>query len=269
MTDQPSSIALDELPDVARTAWTRLRDELQLILGDDLVAMWAYGGTTSTDDPPRSGDLDTYVIVQRRPDEQTAQRIEDVQNAIANELGVEWDAWYVFADDARRPDAPAHAFRDGRRDTAWAVNRAHWLAGRYALLYGTEPAGIVQAPAWAEIGVDLSRELEHIERHAVEGDTDPYEATYALFNGSRILHALDTGNVAISKRAAGAWALEHLPARWHPALRAAARAYAGQAEPDDAALLAAEMAPFVAMVRERLPRLQVPSSDVRPRWSGY
>lgn len=57
--------------------------------------------------------------------------------------------------------------------------------------------------------------------------------------------------MAISKRAAGAWALQHLPDRWHPALRAAARAYDGQATPDDAALLAADMAPFVAMVRER------------------
>jgi hypothetical protein len=269
MTDQSSGIALDELPDLALTAWTRLRDELQVILGDDLLAMWAHGGTTFTDDPPRSGDLDTYVILSRAPGGQTAQRIEDAQNTIANELGVEWDAWYVLADDARKPDAPAHAFRDGRRDTAWAVNRAHWLAGRYALLYGTEPAEIVQAPAWVEIEVDLSRELEHIERHIAEGDTDPDEATYALFNGSRILHALETGNVAISKHAAGAWALEQLPARWQPALRAAARVYAGRAEPDDAALLAAEMAPFVAMVRERLPAPEEPTPEARPRWSGY
>jgi hypothetical protein len=269
MTDQPSSIALDELPDVARSAWTRLRHELQVILGDDLVAMWAYGGTTFTNDPPRPGDLDTYVILSRAPGEQTAQRIEDAQNAIANEHGVEWDACYVLADDARRPDAPAHAFRESRRDTAWAVNRAHWLAGRYVHLMGQEPAEIVLAPTWPELEGELSRELEHIERHVVEGDTDPYEATYALFNGSRILHALETGNVAISKHAAGAWALEHLPGRWHPALRAAARAYAGQAEPDDAALLAAEMAPFIAMVRERLPSPEGSTLEARPRWSGY
>ena len=263
------SASLDDIAPTARTAWARLRDELRALLADDLVAMWAHGGTTFTDEPRHSGDLDTHVILRSRPDEQAAQRIEHVHDAIAREHGVEWDAWYVLVEEARRREAPRHAFRDRRRDTAWAVNRAHWLAGRYLHLYGAEPSEIVSAPTWAELEVDLRRELEHIERHVLEGDTDPYEATYALFNGSRILHSLETGGVVISKRAAGNWALQHLPARWHPALRAAARAYDGHPTPDDSALLAAEMGPFVAMVRERLPATDERVPEPRPRWSGF
>ena len=263
------SVSLDDLPAVARNAWLRLRDELIALLGEDLVAMWAHGGTTFADRPSRTGDLDTYVIVKRQLDEQTARRIDDIHETIARELGVEWDTWYVLADDARRPEAPRHVFRERRRDTSWAINRAHWLAGRYARLYGPAAAEIVPTPTRTELDVDLSRELEHIERHILEGDTDPYEATYALFNGSRILHALETGDVAISKRAAGQWALQHLPARWHPALKAATRAYKAQATPQDASLLAAEMAPFIAMVRERLPARDEPDSEPHPRWSGY
>jgi hypothetical protein len=262
-------VSLDQVRADARSAWLRLRDELLGILGEDLVAMWAHGGTTSTDDPRRSGDLDTYVILRQAPHPEVARRIEAAEEALASELSVEWDTWYVLANHARRPEAPPHAFRQGRRDTAWAINRAHWLAGRYVPLHGPEPSEVVVAPTAAEVRIDLSRELEHIERHIAEGDTDPYEATYALLNGSRILHALETGDVAISKRAAGAWGLEHLPARWHPALRAAARAYDGQATTGDEALLAAEMAPFVAMVRERLPDTDLESSEPRPRWSGY
>jgi len=261
--------SFDAMPGVARTAWTQLRDELQAILGEDLVAMWAHGGTTFAGGPPRPADLDTYVIVARPPDEQTAQRIEEAHDAIAEELGVEWDAWYVLADDARRREPPRHAYRDGKRDTAWAINRAHWLAGRFIHLFGTAPADLVPPPTRDELDVDLSRELEHIERHVAEGDTDPYEATYALLNGSRILHALETGDVAISKRAAGAWAIQHLPARWHPALHAAARAYDGQATPADEARLAEEMAPFIAMVREHLPATDEVTEEPRPRWSGY
>ncbi len=64
-----SSVSLDEIPETARVAWIRLRDELQVILRHDLVAMWAHGGTTFSAGPPRSADLDTYVIVDRRPDE--------------------------------------------------------------------------------------------------------------------------------------------------------------------------------------------------------
>ena len=261
--------SFDAMPEVARTAWTQLRDELQAILDEDLVAMWAHGGTTFAEGPPRPADLDTYVIVARQPDAQTIQRIEEAHDAIAAELGVEWDAWYVLADDARRPEPPRHAYREGKRDTAWAIHRAFWLAGRYIHLFGTEPADLVPPPTRDELEADLSRELEHIERHVVEGDTDPYEATYALLNGSRILHSLETGDVAISKRAAGAWALQKLPAHWHPALQAATRAYDGQASTEDDALLAAEMAPFVEMVREHLPATDEVTEAPRPRWSGY
>jgi hypothetical protein len=262
------SVSLGDVPPTARTAWTRLRDELERILDHDLVAIWAHGGTTFPDARPRAGDLDTYVIVKRRPDARVARQIVDAHEAITHETGAEWDAWYVLIEDARRLEAPAHAYREGRRDTSWAIHRAHWLAGRCIPLFGPPPSAIVPSPSWLELEVDLSRELEHIERHVVEGDTDSFEATYALLNGSRILHALDTGNPAISKRAAGAWGLEHLPRRWHPALRAATRAYDGHATPDDVAILARGMAPFVAMVRERLPAVEQLPADALPRWSG-
>lgn len=263
-----AGVPLDELPETARTAWLRLRDELQHILGDGLVAIWAHGGTTAVEDEPHAADLDTYVIVARRPDEAAAQRIEQAQEAIARDHGIEWDAWYVLATDARRPDPPRHAFRDRRRDTSWAIHRAHWLAGRCAVIHGPEPGAIVPAPTWAELEGELSRELEHIERHVMEGDTDPFEATYAILNGSRILHALETGSVGISKRAAGAWALQQLPARWHAAVRSAMRAYHGQATPGEVETLSVEMAPFVAFVREQLPATQDRAADALPRWSG-
>ena len=263
-----ASVPLEQLPEPARIAWTGLRNELEAIFGEDLVAMWAYGGTVAIEGPPRPADLDTYVIVRRPIDEPTAEAIEGAQAIIGEHMGVEWDAWYVLEDDARRPESPRHAWREDRRDTSWAINRAHWLAGRYVLLYGREPAEIVPPPAWPELEVDLDRELEHLEAHVAEGDTDPYEATYAILNGSRIVRAVETADVAISKRAAGLWGLEHLPDRWHPALRAAGRAYDNQASSEDIDLIAREMAPFVAMVRERLPAATPRADDAPPRWSG-
>jgi len=160
-------------------------------------------------------------------------------------------------------------FRAGRRDTAWALHRAHWLAGQYVQLHGLAPAEIVPAPTWAELEIDLNRELEHIERHVLESDNDPHEAAYAIFNGSRITRSIEARDVVLSKRAAGEWALDHLPERWHPAIRAAGRAYDAQATPEDAELLAREMSPFVAMVRERMLARGGPPADELPRWSGY
>ena len=230
--------------------------------------MWAYGGTIALDDPAHAADLDTYVILSRRPDAATVRAIEDAQYAIAKRDGVEWDTWYVLADAARGADPPRHAWREERRDTSWAVNRAHWLAGRYSLVHGPEAGDLVKAPTWEELESELRRELEHIERHVVEGDTDPYEATYAILNGSRVIHSVETRSVAISKHAAGAWALEHLPARWQAALSAALRNYEGRPADDDHSLLAEEMAPFVAFVREHLQSADAPEETL-PRWSGY
>jgi len=264
-----SGIRLRDLPPTAQGAWSDLRDRLRAVLRDDLVAIWAHGGTTSVGDPAHAGDLDTYVIVSRRPDEPTARRIEEDHAAIAEAHGIEWDAWYVLADDARRSDPPSHAWHEGRRDTSWAIHRAHWLAGRHINLHGAEPSDIVRAPTWLELEAELDRELEHIERHVLEGDTDPYEATYAILTGSRILHAVETQDVVTSKHAAGTRALEHLPARWHATLRAALRTYDGHGTAKDERLLAMEMSPFVNFVRERLPPTTDRAPDALPRWSGY
>lgn len=245
------NVTSDQIPEPARTAWLRLRDGLRAILDADLVAIWAHGGTLASTHP-RPADLDTYVIVARRPDAATVQAIEQLQEAIEADLGVEWDSWYVTADDARQSTPPGHAFRDDRIDQSWAVQRAHWVAGRYWSLHGPPPDSIVPTPTSSEIAADLDEELEHLERHVLAGDTDPYEATYAVLNGSRILHALETRHAAISKGEAGAWALQTLPDRWHPLLRAAISNYDGQATPVDIQLLATDMAPFVAMVRDRI-----------------
>jgi len=256
------------IPPRARSAWVALRDELKRLLGHDLIAVWAHGGTISVDDPAHAADLDTYVILARPPDEATARAIEGAHEAIGHDQGVEWDAWYVLADAARGARPPHHAWREERRDTSWAIHRAHWLAGRYANLHGPEPAAMVKPPNWKELLDELDRELEHIERHVVEGDTHAFEATYAVLNGSRILHAVEGNSVAISKRAAGIWAVDHLPARWHAALEAAMRAYGSHPADGDVALLAKEMAPFVAFVRERLPAPTDRPADAVPRWSG-
>lgn len=265
----PSGIGRRRLPDAARAAWERLTHALATTIGDDLVAVWAHGGTTAIDDPPHRADLDTYVIVARRPNEATAEQIDAAQDALAAELGVEWDTWVVVEADARRSEPPRHAFREGRRDTSWAIHRAHWLARRALTLHGRPPDEIVATPTWPELEAELDRELEHIERHVAEGDTDPFEATYATLNGCRIRRGVTTRDVVISKRAAGEWALEHLPDRWHAAIRAAIRTYDGNPLADDARLLATEMAPFVAFVRAGLPPTDGRAADAPPRWSGY
>jgi hypothetical protein len=263
------TVSLDELPAVAAEAWARLRDEAQAILGSDLTCMWGYGGTIFPDRSRLLGDLDTFAVLERVPNERSKRNIERAEAEIAREHGIDWDTWYVLAADAERIDPPPHTLDPGRRNTSWAIDRAHWHAGRYVSLYGRSPEGSVPAPTWPEIESALSRELEHLERHVEDGDDDPFEATYAIWNGCRILYAIETRDVAISKRSGGMWALKHLPERWHEAIRAAGRAYDAEETPRDAEVLREAMAAFVAMVRQRLPLVDPRAPGEPPRWSGY
>jgi hypothetical protein len=261
------TIPLDQLPITAAQAWARLGVEARTSLGDALTALWGYGGTVFPDGSRRLGDLDTVAVLERVPDERTTRTLEQAEAGIARELEIDWDIWYVLASDAARTEPPPDALHPERRLTSWAIERAHWHAGRYVNLFGRAPEGLVPPPTWPEIEAALSRELEHLERHVEEGDDDPFEATYAIWNGSRILYAIDTGDAAISKRSGGLWALEHVPERWHQPIRAASRAYDGEATPQDVEVLRESMAPFVAMVREHLPLVDPGAPGEPPRWS--
>ena len=269
---------LADLPDGVASACIRLGDELLAVLGTDMVGAWLHGGTTFADHPARPGDVDICVVIANVvPDERSPRiwrrdprsrpsRVYAAQQSIGGEHGVDFDTMFLLADEVGHGRLPSSAFQRSHRETDWAVCRAHWLAGQYVLLQGRGPEELVPAPTNAELRHALDRELEHLERHVAEGDAnDPFEATYAFFNGCRILRTLETGDPVISKRSAGAWGLENLPDRWHAALRAADQAYDGKASAEDEKVLRTEMPLFVEMVRQRLPRATTRSG--RARWS--
>ncbi|MBI3750883.1 MAG: DUF4111 domain-containing protein [Chloroflexi bacterium] len=276
-------VPIEELPSAAVEASLRLRDELLNILGEDFVAMWLHGGTTFVDHPARPGDLDICVVARSvRDGERTPRRwradpasrpsrIRAAQERLAGELGVQFDTTYLLAEDMGGRRLPSAAFARSRHETSWAVYRAHWLAGQYVHLFGPGPEVLVRPPTAAELRFALDRELEHLEAHVAAGDAgDPYEATYAIWNGCRILRTLATGSPVSSKRSAGAWALEHVPWQWHATIRAAGRSYDGEATTADVECLRDAMGPFVAMVRAQLPPLRRRRAGHRstsPRWS--
>jgi hypothetical protein len=272
------TISIDDLPRIAAAAALSLRDALLAILGDDLVGAWLQGGTTFADRRP-SGDVDVSAVISRiTPEERTPAgwnadpqsrpaRVYAAQESIAREHGVEFDSLYLSADDVGGGGLPPAAFDGSHFETGWAVYRAHWLAGQYVHLHGRRAEDLVVPPTQAELRGALDRELEHLERHVFEGDTrDPFEATYAVLNGCRILRTLDTGSPVISKRSAGTWGLEHLPGRWHGVIEAAVRSYDGAASPEDTEILRVTMAPFVDLLRQRLPAAD-PHRPGPPRWS--
>lgn len=241
-----------ELPAAVRVACVRLRDGLIDVLGEGLVALWAYGAAVFPDRPRRLGDVDTHAVLTESVDQPTAERIDELHAAIANEAGIEWDSWYILETDARGTRPPRHAFRSNLTDDAWALHRAHWLAGKYVALHGRAPSELVPAPTWAEIEEGLDDALEYNEEILREGkQDDPKYAAFAVWNACRVLYSVAAHDAAVSKRTAALWGLEHLPRSWHPALRAAGRVYDDEADPDDAEVLRSSMADIVRDSRTR------------------
>jgi Domain of unknown function (DUF4111) len=273
------SIPSEQIPEAAVEASALLVEEIQSVLGEHLVGAWLHGGTTFPDRPRQVGDLDICAVVSRaapadrdpsswREDPRSRpSRLDAAENSIAQVRHVAFDTTYLLVDEIGGGQPPPLAFHQARPVLSWPIYRAHWLAGQYVHLHGRRPEEMVIAPTRAELVRALDRELEHIERHVFEGDSaDPYEATYAIWNGCRILYTLETGSPVISKRSAGAWGREHLAESWHTPIEAAGRSYDGEADDADVELLRLNMAPFVAMVRERLP-ISEPRPPGPPRWS--
>lgn len=275
-----SGLPITALPAAAAAAAEQLREALLDLFGDDLVGLWVDGGTTFADRPSVPGDLDVggalagLSVDERDPQrwQQDAtsrpRRVLDAHRVIEEANGVSLDAAYFVVEEMGAHDRPGMAFVAQRRWNTWPIVRAHWLAGQFVSLHGRGPDELVTPPLPADLRRSLSREVEHLERHVHEGDAaDPYEATYAIWTGCRVLHTLATGSPVVSKRSAGTWGLANLPERWHAAIEAAGRSYDGVASDEDRELLRVTMPAFVEMVRARVPLTRPRPPGQLPRWS--
>jgi hypothetical protein len=246
------AIPVETLPPEVRRACTRLREELATLPGLDLIALWAYGAMTRPDRPRVPGDVDTHGVLGDRPGPDTVRRIDELHDAIARDLRIEWDSWYILEGDARRAQPPRHAFREMYVDRSWSLHRAHWLAGEYVALHGSAPHDLVVPPTWSELLDGLRHELSFIQRQREEGRHDAPHAAYAVANTCRILYSMENRNVVVSKRAAGLWALDHAPVGWHAAIRCALRVHDGERADDDADILNSSVNAMIEAVRRRL-----------------
>lgn len=208
--------------------------------GADLFALYVYGAITFPE-TEGTADLDYHVIVERRPEPAQVAAYLAACAWIDGDL----DGWVILRDQADGAQQPMHAIA-GIPDGAWALHRAHWLAGRVIVMYGPPPDTVVTAPTWGEIAADLHGALAEA-RHS------PHDA-YAVLNACRILHSFQTGDPVRSKFGSAEWALARLPAERHPAIRAALATYRGDATDADAHVLAHGRTPLLDLIDAEISR---------------
>src|SRR5687768_13619515 len=77
---------LAEVGEPAKSASARLARGVADLLGDNLVAMWLYGGQLAPGGSP--GDVDLHVIVRHAPESHDLERVKRLHTAICADLDV-------------------------------------------------------------------------------------------------------------------------------------------------------------------------------------
>jgi hypothetical protein len=239
---------LDSLPESFREAVAALREGLAFAFGPDLRALYLYGAATFPE-TDGIGDLDYYALLAGRPSSDQRTALARVEADLARDhppYGADLDGWVILLEDARRSVPPPHLVHPELRDGAWALHRAHWLAGQCVILHGPSPADIVPEPSGSELRAALDSELDFAAR--------AHSDAYAVLNACRIIRSVADDNVVQSKFGSARWALDHLPGEHAPTIRAAMASYAGEATAKDAAALASGRAAIITLAARELGR---------------
>ena len=223
----------------------RLRDELPAILGDELLAIWLYGGQLLPQGSP--GDVDGHVVLAREPSAGELVGVRSLHSAIRREFGVqELDVWYVLRSEAATRSSPRDVnWHEEARDENWALKRAHWYAGAYVLVFGLRPTELVPKPAWSEVEGEL---LAQLERARDGFERSPLLASLTL-RLCRVVRTLSTREVVQTKLEAAKALLPELSAASQQHVSAALRVDRGVPEPKDSELMRSSAAEFYAEIR--------------------
>ncbi len=236
------------MPDDALAVADALRQRLARVLGDAFASLFLYGAIAFPRPARWHVDFDFHVLLHRPLSDDEREQIDTLYRMLAenSELGADLDGYFVLLTDAEHPQPPRHQLDLSIRDEAWALHRAHVHAGRYFLIAGLDPIGLVPEPTWLELEGGLRAELRFVNEH-------PEAPAFGILNGCRILCSFENRDVVLSKYHAAEWALVSLADTWHDAIRAAMRFYSRTTTDHDTRTLEREWPRFVAFVNELLP----------------
>lgn len=231
-----------QLPESIRSTMHALTRGLLSILGDRLIGIY-LGGSLASGDFCDSSDLDFLVVTRGELNLEDALAVEllhrDLLRRYPDAARLEGDYAPLGCIIPEGTTAPVPGCERGvflpkvgeimlSADNICDM-REHGLA-----LYGPAPRAILP-------GVTPDQVRGAVRTMLAEGpaayDT-VHEAAAAVLNLVRSASALQTG-IPTTKSEGARWGLAHLPAEWHPVVRAAAAVRCGQGTPADEQLILA------------------------------
>lgn len=214
-------------PESVRRLAEEFRDGLFQILKGKLIGAYLLGSVAFPGYNPVSGDIDFFVIIRERLDEQEFASLEILHSflSVKFEFGEKLDGYYLPLAKAQGEGTPknlvysAHGrMGSGRSDSAWALHREHFYGSAFVRLQGRDPKTIFRAPDVSAIRSALYREF-HYAKSII--DTDSW---WAILSLCRLMYTFEKGKVVVSKVGAARWAMRTLP-KWRMLIRSAIRTY--------------------------------------------
>ena len=228
------------LPHETQSLCEAFTQELIISLHNVIRGIYLYGAVIF----PESDyivDFDSHVILNRILSNPEKNEIKNIHYRLVNRFQHltedDLDIWYILFSDRQQP-APSHQLNSRLSDTAWALHRAHMLAGYCIVLHGPKPNNIFSAPTWSELEIDLENEKKSIMKLVTK-----YPA-YCILNACRLMYSFETKDVVVSKKAAAQWAKDRYHS-WRDVINAAIRLYAKDLRDSDELLLETHAKPFL------------------------
>jgi hypothetical protein len=239
------------LPEDVRELCSDFRSGLKSALNDAFASLYIYGALAFPRPARWRVDVDFHVLVKRPLGNEERRNVTELHEALGRVscLGEELDGHYILVDDAKRSVPPTSQAWEQLPDNAWALHRAHILAGRFIHLHGIDPREIVSPPTWTDLEVALDNELRFIETH-------PEFGAFGVLNACRLVHSFRTRDVVTSKYESAQWALGTLPAEWRGPIQASIRFYSWAASDEDLRVIEQRRPAMVAFVKDEIDRLR-------------
>lgn len=209
---------------------SRLRSDVQQIIGNQFVGMYLYGSLSSGDFNPDTSDIDFLVVTTDTFSEEKIAALECMHKRIWAS-GMKWasklEGSYVPQKYIRRHEAnnpPCPMVNEGKYDldqhgSDWIIQR-HIVREYGVVLAGPDPKTLIDPVTPDEIREAILGILHEWWFPMLDDSTwlrqhgSDYHG-YAVITMCRALHGLEYGKI-VSKPMAIQWARENLGGPWQP-----------------------------------------------------
>jgi hypothetical protein len=207
----------------------QLTAKLPMILGRNLVGIYAYGSVTNSSFNPESSDIDVLVITQRDLTDSQFRKLGGWLDEMAesNSWTTRLQLFCLVKNELLVMDSSSCLYQFGVLTRGGSDGTAIiWLDLRRSgqVLFGPKPESFLPEITSEILFEALKRELGYLreeisEKAKSEWRDVPMYRAYAVLTVCRILYSFSKGTI-VSKPTAAKWAIRNLP-EWRTIIRPA------------------------------------------------